>query len=204
MIPLLRLPARRVYYLAGTAPAVFCLADDEGGGVLINAPPFSSRLAAQLARVTPLRYLFIPSRFGARHAAAWRQAGLKLIAYREELAEHHVPVDIALDRSWRFSRTVDFLPLAGRTAHACALRCKSKPGILFLGPALSRGQSGWPSLEPLDEDHSYENRVLGAVGLRHLRYEYAFTDDFDPLRSRYGPGAGRAIARELEKALQAA
>jgi hypothetical protein len=204
MIPLLRLPARRVYYLPRTAPAVFYLADDEGGGVLINAPPFSSRLTAQLARVTPPRYLFIPSRFGARHARAWRDAGVKLIAYREEIAECQVQVDIALDRSWRFSRTVDFLPMAGRTAHTCALRCRPKPGILFLGPIFSRAASGWPTLVPFGDDHSYENRVLGAVGLRHLRYEYAFTDDFDALKSRYGPGAGRAIARELEEALQPA
>lgn len=204
MIPLLRLPARRVYYLPRTAPAVFYLADDDGGGVLINAPPFSTKLTARLARVTPPRYLFIPSRFGAHHAAGWRETGVKVIAYREELAGCHVQVDVALDRSWRFSRAVDFLPMAGRTAHACALRCKAKPGILFLGPALSRGASGWPTLEPFRDDHSYENRVLGAVGLRYLRYEYAFTDDFDPLKSRYGPGAGRAIARELEKVLQPA
>ena len=37
MIQLLRLPARRVYYLPRTDPAVFYLADDEGGGLLINA-----------------------------------------------------------------------------------------------------------------------------------------------------------------------
>ena len=204
MIPLLGLAARRIYYLPRTDPAVFYLADDEGGGLLINAPPFSSRLIAQLARAAAPRFLFIPSRFGARHAAAWREAGLSVIAYREELAGCRVGVDVALDRSWRFSRTVDFLPMAGRTAHGCALRCKPKPAVLFLGPALSRAASGWPSLEPRRDDHSYENRVLGAVGLRHLRYEYAFTDDFDPLKSRYGPGAGRAIAGELEKALQPA
>jgi hypothetical protein len=34
-------------------------------------------------------------------------------------------------------------------------------------------------------------------------YDYAFTDDFDPLKSRYGPGAARAIRAELEAALSA-
>jgi hypothetical protein len=95
MIPLLKLPARRVYYLPRTSPAVFYLADDEGGGVLINTPPFSPKLAAQLKRVTPLRYVFIPSRFGARHAAAWREAGAKVIAYREELAGYHVALAVS-------------------------------------------------------------------------------------------------------------
>jgi hypothetical protein len=202
MIPLLKLPARRVYYVPRTAPAVFYLADDEGGGVLINTPPFSPALDARLKSVTPARYIFIPSRFGARHGAAWREAGAKIIAYREELAGCHVVVDVALDRGWRFSRTIDFLPMAGRTAHTCALRCKAKPAILFLGPALSRVASGWPSLEPQPDDDSYENRLIGAVGLRDLRYDYAFTDDFDPVKSRYGPGADRGIRRELNRALQ--
>jgi len=203
MIPLVKLPARSIYYLPGTAPAVFFLADDEGGGVLINTPPFSPELAGQLESVAPPRYVFLPSRLGGRHAAAWCEAGATIIAYREELAGCRVGVDIALDRGWRFSRTVDFLPMAGRTSHSCALRCKAKPAILFLGPALSRTASGWPGIEPCPDDHSYENRLLGAVGLRHLKYEYAFTDDFDLGKSRCGPGAGRAIALELENALQA-
>jgi len=142
MIPLLRLPARRIYYLPRTVPAVFYLADEEGGGLLINAPSFSSRLNAQLARVVPPRFLFIPSHFEARHAAAWREVGIRVIAYRDELVGCQVGVDVALDRSWRFSRTVDFLPMTGRTAHGCALRCKPRPAVLFLGPALSRAASG--------------------------------------------------------------
>lgn len=204
MIQLLRLAARSVYYIARTDPAVFYLADGEGGGVLINAPPFSSKLAAELDAIAPPRYVFFPSRFGAQHGAPWRETGAKLIAHRNELAQCRVPIDVALDRSWRFSRAIDFLPLAGRTAGTCALRCKAKPAIIFFGPALSCATSGWPGLEPRADDHSYENRLLGAVGLRHLRYEYAFTDDFHPLRSRYGPGAGRAIALELQGALEGA
>ncbi len=202
MIPLLKLPARSVYYLPHTTPAVFYLADADAGGVLINTPSFSLRRTAELASIAPLRHAFIPSRFGARHAGAWREAGVKIIASRGELADCHVGLDVALDRSWRFTRALDFLPMSGRTPGTCALRCRTKPAIIFFGPALSRTSSGWPGVEPLPDDHSYENRLIGAVGLRALRYEYAFTDDFDPVKSRYGPGASRAIGHELERALQ--
>lgn len=136
----------------------------------------------------------------ARHASAWREAGAKIIAYREELAGCREVVDVALDRGWRFSRTVDFLRMAGPSTHSCALRCKTKPAILFLGPALSRAASGWPGLEPCLDDHSYENRLLGAVGLRHLTLFRMISTWSGAER----PGAGRAIALELDKALQAA
>ncbi|HXV09265.1 MAG TPA: hypothetical protein VD839_00535 [Burkholderiales bacterium] len=202
MIPLLRLPARSVYYLPHTAPAVFYLADVDAGGVLINVPGFSARRMAEVTRIAPLRYAFIPSRFGARHAGAWREAGARVIGSREDLAHGRVAVDVALDRSWRFTRALDFLPLSGRTSGTWALRCKTKPAIIFFGPALSRTPSGWPGVVAQPDDHSYENRLLGAVGLRALKYEYAFTDDFDPVKSRYGPGASRGIGRELERALQ--
>jgi len=139
MIALLTLPARSVYYLPRTAPAVFFLADHEGGGVLVNTPSFSPRLAARLNRIAPVKFAFFPSRLGARDAAAWRAAGARAIAYADELA-------------------------------GCGI-------------------------------HADENRLLGAAGLRHLEYEYAFTDDFDPLRSRYGPGASHAIGRELDALL---
>lgn len=201
MIPLLKLPARSVYYLGRTAPAVYYLVDRDAGGVLINTPRFSARLAAELSAIAPLRYVFIPSRFGAQHAVAWREAGAKIIGYSEELAACRAVADVALDRSWRFSRAIDFLPMGGRTPGTCALRCKVKPAVIFFGPALSRTKSGWPGLEPAPDDYSYENRLIGAVGLRALRYDYAFTDDFDPIQSRYGPGADRAIGTLLDRSL---
>lgn len=202
MIPLVSLPARSVYYLERTNPAVFFLADRDAGGVLVNTPAHSPRIAAELANIAPVRYVFVPSRLGAGHAGAWREAGAKIIAYGDELAHCRTVVDVALDRSWRFTRTIDFLPMAGRTSGTCALRCRAKPAIIFFGPALARAPSGWPGLEPAPDDDSYENRVIGAVGLRALRYDYAFTDDFDPLKSRYGPGADRGIRGELDRALQ--
>jgi hypothetical protein len=202
MIALLALPGRWVYYLRRTAPAVFYIADAEAGGILVNTPRYAPQLAARLAALAPLRYAFFPSRLGARDVEAWRAAGVRTIAWGRELAGHGA-TDVVLDRSWRFSRTMDFLPMSGRTAFTCALRSRTKPAIVFFGPALSCGPDGWPRLVPHPDDHSYENRLIGALALRHSRFDYAFTDDFDPLRSRYGPGAGRAIAAALDEALAA-
>ena len=102
MIPLLRLPARNVYYLPRTAPAVFFLADREAGGVLVNTPAFSPPLVAEFNRLAPLKFAFFPSRLGARDIAAWRSAGVRLIAYGDELAGCGATADVALDRGWRF------------------------------------------------------------------------------------------------------
>lgn len=200
---LLKLPARSVYCVHGTGPAVFYVADAEGGGVLVNTPAFSSELMQELSLLAPPRYAFYPSRLGARDVAAWRAAGIQTLAYRGEFLGDDGEVDIILDREYRFSRTIDFLPMSGRTVGTCALRCKNQPAILFFGPALECGESGWPEISPHADDYSFENRLLGAVGLRHLKYEYAFTDDFDPRKSRCGPGAGVAIAAQLEMVLSA-
>ena len=198
MIRVLDLPARGIYYLQDTRPAVFYLADRQGGGVLINTPPFSPALLEELNSVTPLRFAFYPSRFGARDVAAWRAAGIQTLAYGDESRAMYGMVDIVLSREYRFSRTIDFLPMSGRTEGACALRCKNRPSAIFFGPVLECGDAGWPELVLHADDYSRENRLLGAVGLRHLKYEYAFTDDFDPHASRYGPGAGAAIGARLE------
>jgi len=200
---LLELPARSVYRVCGTGPAVFYVADAEGGGVLINTPAFSSGLMQELAQLAPPRFAFYPSRLGARDVSAWRAAGLQTLAYGGEVSGIDGVVDIGLDREHRFSRTIDFLPMSGRTTGTCALRCKNKPAIIFFGPALECGTSGWPEVIAHADDYSYENRLLGAVALRHLKYEYAFTDDFDPRTSRHGPGAGAAIAARLETVLSA-
>ncbi len=193
---------RSVYHLADTSPAVFYLADREGGGVLINTPPFDPALLAELSGVAPLKFLFFPSHFGAVHVDAWRAAsGARSLAYGREGRAIAGTVDLVLDREHRFSRTIDFLPMSGRTESTCALRCRNKPGIVFFGPILSCGESGWPTLVAQKDDHSYENRVFGALGLKDLKFEYAFTDDFTPGRSRFGPGADVAIKAEIDKCL---
>ncbi|MDR3391940.1 MAG: hypothetical protein P4L77_09415 [Sulfuriferula sp.] len=189
---------RAVYYLPGSRPAVFFLADKEGGGILINSPAYTPQLLAEINAVMPLKFVFYPSHFGAVDVDAWREAaGAQSMAYGHEVRRISGTVDIVLDRENRFSRTIDFLPMSGRTESSCALRCKNKPGMVFFGPILSQGDSGWPTLIEQVDDYSFENRMFGTLGLQDVKFEYAFIDDFDPLTSHYGPGADVAIQREL-------
>ena len=199
---LLEFHDRSVYHLPGSHPAVFYLADREGGGILINSPRFDAVLLQQLQAIMPVSYIFYPSHFGALDVMAWRGAsGAKTIAYGHEAKKIDGVIDIVLSRENRFSRTIDFLPMAGRTESTCALRCRNKPGIVFFGPILATGASGWPELLPQPDDHSFENRIIGSLGLQDAHFEYAFTDDFDPQASRFGPGADAAIQQQLASVL---
>ena len=203
MKKLLEVFDRSVYYLEGTKPAVFLLADKEGGGILINTPIFSSELLSMVNAVMPLKFIFYPSHFGARDVDQWRkESGAQTIAYGHETKKIAGKIDLVLERENRFSRTIDFLPMSGRTESACALRCKNKPGIIFFGPILECGVTGWPTLVQHDDDYSYENRLFGSLGLKDVKFEYAFTDDFVLNESLYGPGADKAIQAELEKILE--
>jgi hypothetical protein len=193
---------RSVYWVAHSSPAAFFLSDREGGGILINAPRFSADLHSEMAAIAPLNFLFLPSRFGSSDAALWRGAtGCRTLAHAREAPALAARVDIALDREHRFSRTIDFLPMSGRTAGACALRCRNLPGIVFFGPILDHAMDGWPGLLPHADDVSWENRLIGALGLKDLRFDFAFCDNFDPVAARYGPGASDAILQHLERAL---
>lgn len=203
MKKLLEVFDRSVYYLEDTRPAVFLLADKEGGGVLINTPAFSRALLDRINEAMPLKFIFFPSYLGAQDVDKWRQeSGAQTIAYGHEVKNIPGKIDLVLDRENRFSRTIDFLPMSGRTESTCALRCKNKPGIVFFGPALECGATGWPTLIPHDDDYSYENRLIGSLGLKDVKFEYAFTDDFVLGKSQFGPGAGEAIQKELDKALE--
>ena len=189
---------RSVYYLPGTRPAVFFLADKEGGGILINSPTYTPELLAEINAIMPLKFIFYPSHFGAADVNVWRVASAaQTMAYGHEIRRINGTIDLVLDRENRFSRTIDFLPMSGRTESSCALRCKNKPGMVFFGPILSQGESGWPMLIQQPDDYSFENRLFGTLGLQDVKFEYAFTDDFDPQTSRFGPGADVAIQREL-------
>lgn len=195
---------RSVWHVAGSRPAVFYLADREGGGVLINTPAFEPALAAELAMIAPLKFLFFPSRFGAIDVDAWRAASsAQAMAYGAERRGISGTIDKTLDREDRFSRTIDFLPMSGRTESSAALRCKNKPGILFFGPILECNAHGVPSLTAHADDYSWENRLFGALGLQDLHYEYAFTDDFSPTHSQYGPGIDILIRAEIDRLIEA-
>lgn len=195
---LLDLPYRQVYGLTDSRPAVYLLVDRDAGGVLINTAPFSVGLAESVARIVRLRYIFLPSRFGAIDVAPWRaQTGAEVLAGVAEVAAVGAPVDVVLEGQRKLTRTLEFLPMSGRTEGNCVLHARNLPGIMFFGPALDPLPSGWPGVVPQADDYSYENRLFGALALRDLRFEYAFTDSF-PEAASFGPGADVCIRRELD------
>ncbi|MHB8258600.1 MAG: hypothetical protein ACYDHY_06395 [Acidiferrobacterales bacterium] len=200
---LITLRDRSIYRLEGEgATTAYYLADDDAGGVLINTPHYHAELEAELAALAPLRFLFYPSRFGAVDVDRWRAAtGAESLAFAAEAEAIGGKVDIMLDRQSKLTRTIDFLPMSGRTPGSGVLRARNLPGVMFFGPALSPGESGWPTLVRQPDDFSYEDRLFGCLGLQDLRYEYAFTDVFVPGSTCFGPGASRAIRQEIGRVL---
>jgi len=199
---LIKLRDRSVYHVEGTSPAVYYIADQDLNGVLVNAPAFSTELRDALAAIAPLRFIYLPSRFGARDLDAWRDAGVEVLAYEVEAPSIEGGVDTAFNNKARFSRTIDFLPMGGVTEGTCALRLRNNPGVVFFGPALEPGEDGWPTLVFHEEDFSRESRLFGSLGIQDVKFAYAFTDVFDPETTRFGPDADRhvnaAIARVLD------
>ncbi|HQU16490.1 MAG: hypothetical protein B7Z66_02170 [Chromatiales bacterium 21-64-14] len=205
MESVLVVPGRKIFRLHGAAEdaTAYLVVDREAGGILVNTPPFSEALARRIAAVASPRYVFLPSHFGARDVDAWRaRYGAQTLAFEAETPAIAGHVDIPLHRKSRLTRTIDFLLMSGRTRGSGALRLRNKPGVVFFGPILSPGESGWPTLIPRPDDDSYENRLLGVLGLQDVKYEYAFTDVFQPGHTRYGPGADVAIQAELTRALE--
>ncbi len=200
---LITLRDRSIYRLEGEGTTTaYYLADDDAGGVLINTPHYHAELEAELAALAPLRFLFYPSRFGAVDVDRWRAAtGAESLAFAAEAEAIGGKVDIMLDRQSKLTRTIDFLPMSGRTPGSGVLRARNLPGVMFFGPALSPGESGWPTLVRQPDDFSYEDRLFGCLGLQDLRYEYAFTDVFVPGSTCFGPGASRAIRQEIGRVL---
>ncbi|MDA8389657.1 MAG: hypothetical protein M0Z76_02815 [Gammaproteobacteria bacterium] len=201
METLLSLSDRTVFLVTPGPPAVYFIADHKAGGILINAPAFSPGLQAELARHATVRYLFLPSHRGACDLAAWRERGVEVLAFEAEVASIDGPVDVAVDGRQKLTRTIDFLPMAGRTPGTCGLRIKNLPGVLFLGPALRPGADGWPQLLANDDDYSYESRLLGVFGLRDVRFDYLFTDSFVQGVTRFGPGADQYVRGHLDALL---
>jgi hypothetical protein len=205
MVELLSLPERRVFLVAeseGAArPACFYLADPVAGGILVNAPPFAAALLGALEDAVRPRFLFLPSARGGAAAAEWRAAGLQTIASVEEAPFLGTTVDQRIDRKTRLTRDIDFLLMSGRTPGSCALRVRARPGIVFFGPILDH--LDWPGLAAHGDDYSYENRVIGAVAVQDLRFEFAFCDNYVHGRSRFGPGAAAATRANLATELRA-
>jgi hypothetical protein len=184
------------------APAVYFLVDQDAGGVLINTPRYSAELQSAITAIAKINYLFFPSRFGARDVDAWREAtGAESLAYGPEAEAIGGRIDIVLDNKSRLTRTIGFLPMSGRTEGSCALHLRNLPGVVFFGPILSPGPSGWPTLLAHANDYSFETRLFGSLGLKDVKYDYAFTDEFVDGQTQFGPGADQAIQAELQRAL---
>lgn len=197
----LELRDRRIYRVGDQEPAVWLIDDRELGGILVNAPPYSTSTAETIQAVTKPAYLFLPSRHGAQDLDAWRGLGIETLAFEAEAPAIEAAggrVDIAFNRKQRLSRTIDFLPMAGRTEGSCALRLKNLPGVVFFGPTLSPDAEGWPALIANPDDHSWEARLFGALGLKDLKFAYAFCDRYDPESTRLGPGADAEIQARIE------
>jgi hypothetical protein len=117
----------------------------------------------------------------------------------DEIAAIPGPIDEAIDGGVRIHGRLDFLALPGRTRGTCALRSKIEPAIVFFGPALEHAD--WPVLVAHDDDDSYEDRLIGALGLRDVAFEFGFCDNYSHATSRTGPGTGRVVAAGLEAVL---
>lgn len=192
---------RTVYHVAGgrETPAVYLIRDREAGGILVNTPAFDADLARSLAGDGGVAFLFLPSALGAREVDRWREAlGAEALAGQDEAAAIAGAVDRPLDGTIRLSRNIRFYTMSGRTPGTTALYFKHWPSMLFLGPVLEPGADGWPTLEPRADDWSWENRVMGALGLQDLRFEYVFTDRLDA-GARIGPGAAAGVKAALRR-----
>jgi hypothetical protein len=202
VIRVLEALGRAVWLVPDTTPASFLFVDERAGGILVNSPPYSAALAAALAAIAPVRFIFYPSHRGAVDVERWREAcRARTLAAAGEIADIAGPIDEAIDGAVRLYGRLDFLPLSGRTRGTCALRSRVAPGIVFFGPALEHAP--WPVLVPHEDDFSAENRLIGAPGLRDERFEFAFCDNYIHGSSRFGPGASAAVAAGLAEVLGA-
>lgn len=204
MQKLLSLPGREIFRLDSSInqPSVYYILDNIAGGILINTPLFSHEIAQQMIITGGVKYIFLPSYLGAHDIAHWRDAlNAETLAAEAEISALGVTVDIAIDAKTKLTRTIDFLTMAGRTRGSCALRLKNLPGVVFFGPILATTESGWPGLVACENDFSFETRLIGALALQDLKFEYAFTDDYQPGISRFGPDASKHINAEIEKNL---
>lgn len=199
---ILDIPQRKIFYVTpqNDEPAAFLIIDDKAGGILINTPAFSDALLKNILELTPLNFIFLPSKFGAQSLKQWKIAtNAESIAHEIEASSIDSPIDITVNHKTKLTRTMDFVPMAGRTKGSCALFLKNLPGVLFLGPTLSTDKSGWPALVQQDDDASFETRMFGVLGLKELKYDYVFTDDFRLNRNKFGPSASTEVTKNITR-----
>jgi len=204
MQKLLNISGRKIYLVSDSSAlvSVYYILDKEVGGILINTPEYSDEVAVQLKQAGGVSFIFYPSFFGAKDVDLWRNAlNAETMASEVEQSAIQGTVDISIDSKTKLTRTIDFLTMAGRTRGSCALRLKNLPGAIFFGPILSPNDSGWPGLNSNDNDYSFESRIFGALALKDLKYDYAFTDKFTVGVTKYGPEVSRHINAEIESAL---
>jgi len=197
---LLDIPQRKIFHIEQKAkPACFLIVDHKAGGILVNTPDFSEPLLKELTKQSDIDYLFFPSKFGCHDLQEWKTAtGAESIAHELEADAITPDIDLKVNHKTKLTRTMDFVPMGGRTKGSCALFLKNLPGILFLGPTLSVGENQWPALIENDDDESFESRMFGVLGLKDLKYDYVFTDDFDPDASKFGPGASEQVSQNID------
>jgi len=205
LTPVLDIPQRKIFYIADSlTPASFLIIDDKAGGILINCPTYSEALLKEIESQGKIDYIFLPSRFGTESLQQWKAAtNAESIAHEIEADNIHHPIDIRVNHKTKLTRTMDFVPMAGRTGGTCALFLKNLPGVIFLGPALSiekkvMAEKNWPSLIENTDDASFETRMFGVLGLKDLKYDYVFTDDFNMQTCQYGPNASIEVGKNID------
>ena len=198
---ILALPQRSIYFLdigIPTQVASFLIHDNKLGAILVNTPDFSVDLLTQIEQFS-VKYIFLPSHLGARDLALWQEAtSAEIIAHEAECEFISQKVDHAISERSKLSRTIDFLPLPGRTPGSCALYLKNLPGVIFLGPVMQSSPNNWPTIIQKEDDYSFESRLFSALSLKDTKFQYAFTDNFQP-DHLYGPNADQGIRRNIER-----
>ncbi len=199
---LLELIDRDIYLVKASneTPACFYIDDKQAGGILVNTPGNPAQWPNGIDDIK-VDFIFLPSHFGATDLAYWRQTLAAETLCQQAEAPLVGGVDIELDSKTKLSRTISFLPMAGRSQGSCALHLRNKPGVIFFGAALQTAANGWPTMIPQDDDYDYESRLFGTLGLQDLTFDYAFTDDFTPGKSHFGPGADDAIKQNINEML---
>jgi len=198
---ILEISNRQIFLLTDATekfPATFIIRDKEVGGIMINTPTYTKH-HIDLIPNFDINYIFLPSYLGAHDLQQWKDCtNAEIIAHENECSLINFPIDISVNQKTKLTRTIDFVPIAGRTQGSCALYLKNLPGIIFFGPILQSQENKWPRIIQKPTDYNYESRLFSALSIKDLKYQYAFTDDFHFGVSKFGPNADKAIKISIE------